>query len=149
MSGIVSRGRRGSVVVPNWRTEDQTLDAYAFRIACWLASHADRYTEATVSRNLIAKVLGISRTKVSESLDALQALSIISAEPVGERGRLIITFDFEVWETPHDWTPHVQSQDARRPVLKETQKKTRSLPIRLRRNRRRRSSSMPGGKPST
>jgi len=38
MSGIRSRGRRGSVVVPNWRTEDPGIDPYAFRIACWLAS---------------------------------------------------------------------------------------------------------------
>lgn len=117
MGGIVSRGRRGNVVVPNWRTEDPSLDAYAFRIACWLASHADRYTEATVSRNLIAKVLGISRAKVSDALEVLEQRSIITAEAVGERGRLVITFDFEAWETPtDDWTPHVQSQDATRPV---------------------------------
>lgn len=98
MSGIRSRGRRGNVVVPNWRTEDRSLDPYAFRIACWLASHADRYTEKTVSRNLIAKVLDISAGKVSSALNVLADGGIVVVEPVGERGRLVITFDFEVWE---------------------------------------------------
>ena len=98
MSGIRSRGRRGNVVVPNWRTEDQSLDPYAFRIACWLASHADHYAEKSVSRNLIAKVLDISAGKVSSALNVLADGGIVVVEPVGERGRLIITFDFEVWE---------------------------------------------------
>lgn len=99
MSGIRSRGRRGNVVVPNWRTEDRSLDPYAFRIACWLASHADRYTEKTVSRNLIAKVLNISGTKVSSALGDLTEQGIVAVEAVGERGRFIITFDFDAWET--------------------------------------------------
>ena len=99
MSGIRSRGRRGNVVVPNWRTEDQSLDPYAFRIACWLASHADRYTEKSVSRNLIAKVLNISGTKVSSALGDLTDQGIVAVEAVGERGRFIITFDFDAWET--------------------------------------------------
>lgn len=107
MSGIRSRGRRGNVVVPNWRTEDQSLDPYAFRIACWLASHADRYTEKSVSRNLIAKVLNISGTKVSSALGDLTEQGIVAVEAVGERGRFIITFDFDAWET--DWSRGDQS----------------------------------------
>lgn len=107
MSGIRSRGRRGNVVVPNWRTEDRSLDPYAFRIACWLASHADRYTEKTVSRNLIAKVLNISGTKVSSALGDLTDQGIVAVEAVGERGRFIITFDFDAWET--DWSRGDQS----------------------------------------
>lgn len=107
MSGIRSRGRRGNVVVPNWRTEDQSLDPYAFRIACWLASHVDRYTEKSVSRNLIAKVLNISGTKVSSALGDLTEQGIVAVEAVGERGRFIITFDFDAWET--DWSRGDQS----------------------------------------
>ncbi|HRI08218.1 MAG TPA: hypothetical protein PKW35_10390 [Nannocystaceae bacterium] len=107
MSGIRSRGRRGNVVVPNWRTEDRSLDPYAFRIACWLASHADRYTEKSVSRNLIAKVLNISGTKVSSALGDLTEQGIVAVEAVGERGRFIITFDFDAWET--DWSRGDQS----------------------------------------
>ncbi len=107
MSGIRSRGRRGNVVVPNWRTEDQSLDPYQFRIACWLASHADHYAEKSVSRNLIAKVLNISGTKVSSALGGLTEQGILTVEAVGERGRFIITFDFDAWET--DWSCGDQS----------------------------------------
>lgn len=113
MSGIVSRGRRGNVVVPNWRTEDQSLDPFEFRIACWLASHADNYTEKTVSRNLIAKVLNISAGKVTYALETLAMRGIISREPVGERGRLIITFDFEVWEADPSRSDRLSATEGR------------------------------------
>lgn len=114
MSGIRSRGRRGSVVVPNWRTEDPGIDPYAFRIACWLAGHADHYVESTVSRNLIAKVLRISRTKTSESIDALEALGIVEIERVGDKARIVITFDFDVWEVGRQAS---YQQDATRPQV--------------------------------
>lgn len=114
MSGIRSRGRRGSIVVPNWRAEDPEIDPYAFRIACWLAGHADHYTESTVSRNLIAKVVRISRTKVSESIDALEQLGIIDVERVGDKARIVITFDFEVWEVGRQAS---YQQDATRPQV--------------------------------
>lgn len=113
MSAIVSRGRRGSVVVPNWRTEDPELDAYSFRIACWLASHADRYREETVSRNMIAKVVKISRTTTSASISRLEDLGIIEISRPKDNTRIVITFDFDVWEGGR----HTSTQeDATRPL---------------------------------
>lgn len=120
MSGIRSRGRRGSTAVPNWRCEDTRLDVFDFRIAVWLASHADTYLADNVGRNEIVTVLGISRSKVSDSLSLLQELGIIELieAPNGRGGgyRWVIVFDWDVWETEPDAgrhtsssrTPHVQ-----------------------------------------
>ena len=116
MSGISSRGRRGSVIVPNWRWEDPDLDPYELRIAGWLASHADAYLAEHVNRNMIVRVTGVSRTKVSEALVTLERLGIISVEQIeipAARGgkRLQIEFNWDAWEgTPR--TPDVLAQDA-------------------------------------
>lgn len=104
MSGIQSRGRRGDVIVPNWRCEDQSLDAYEFRIACWLASHAGEYRTDWVTRNEVARRTGVSQGKVSSALRVLETAGIISIEDVPTakwRGghRFIITFDFDEWRT--------------------------------------------------
>jgi len=102
MSGIRSRGRRGSTIVPNWRWEDTRLDPYDLRVAGWLASHADSYLAEHVSRNEICRILGLSPSRVTKSLENLEALGIILVEHVN-RGtnyyRWVIEFDWEVWET--------------------------------------------------
>lgn len=101
-SGITSSGRRGYVVVPNWRWEDKRLDAYDLRIAGWLASHTDSFRERHVGRNTIAEHTGISGPRVSTSLDRLAALGIITIERVasesGGKERLRVGFNWQVWE---------------------------------------------------
>lgn len=103
MSAIRSRNRPGSKSIPNWRMEDATLDAFDFRVACWLASHSDQYAKDHVTRNAIARILSISAGKVSGCLVKLEALGIVELETVNvaqsEGGkRLVITFDHAVWE---------------------------------------------------
>ncbi len=79
-----------------------SLDPYAFRIAVWLASHADGYEE-NVTRNSIAARLKISSGKVSAAVATLVTAGIIELEtiqiPQGEGGkRWVIWFDHAVWE---------------------------------------------------
>lgn len=119
MADITSRGRRGSVVVPNFRWEDPDLDPFELRIAGWLASHADSYLEK-VTRNLIAKAAGISQGKVTLALDTLSRLGIIAVENVAteqSKGghRLRITFDWEAWETPPVRSPRDRALVTTRP----------------------------------
>lgn len=109
-SAIRSRGRRGHTIVPNWRWEDTTLDPYELRIAGWLASHADQYLQAYVTRNEIARRTGISAPKVSEALRKLEELGIVTVQLISDRNqsRFEITFDFEAWEREPDsqgWEP--------------------------------------------
>lgn len=104
MSGIQSRGRRGSTVVPNWRWEDTSLDPYELRIAGWLASHADSWCAEHVTRNEIAQRLGISAGKVSKSMERLVEVGIValSSAPNQKGGagidRWVVIFDFDAWE---------------------------------------------------
>ncbi len=105
MSGISSRGRRGSVIVPNFRWEDPELDSYDLHVAGWLASHTDGYLADHVTRNAVAKATGISGERVSKSLERLAKASIIEIRDVAvdqAKGghRWVITFDWEAWETP-------------------------------------------------
>lgn len=111
MSGIRGRGRPGSTAVPRWRIEDTTLDAQEFRVACWLASHVGTYLAEKVSRNEIADKTGVSAGKVTYALRRLEEFGIIEIAE-GQRGRLVITFDFDVW----DWSPHDQSPVTTRPL---------------------------------
>jgi hypothetical protein len=100
MTGIVSSGRRGHTVVPNWRWEDPALDTYDLRIAGWIASHADAYRDDHVTRNEISRKTAISRARVSTSLERLQTLRIITVAWVeSDRSgtRFMITFDFDLW----------------------------------------------------
>jgi hypothetical protein len=103
VSGIRSRGRRGSTAVPNWRWEDLRLDTYDVRVAGWLASHADSYLASDVTRNQVARMLGMSGERASKSLDRLEGLEIIertiAPNAMGGGDRWVITFDFDVWET--------------------------------------------------
>lgn len=128
MSGIRSRNRPGNIAVPAWRCEDTTLDAYEFRVACWLASHVDHYLAEYVTRNEIARRSGVSQGKVSAVLTRLEELGIVSVDlvqvPQSQGGkRLIVTFDFDVWErrpdveprSPHDRAPGRQVTGARSP----------------------------------
>lgn len=119
MSGITSNGRRGSVVVPNWRWEDRGLDPYALRVAGWIASHTDSYLADYVTRNEIARKTGISAGKVSGTLGLLGRLGIITVDdvPIEQSAgghRLRIVFNWDVWErqgdsaqprSPHDRAP--------------------------------------------
>lgn len=117
MSGIRSKGRRGHTIVPNWRWEDPSLNPYELRIAGWLASHADQWREDYVSRNLVADRTGISRDKTSTSVRRLVELGIIEVKS-GGNGRFVITFDFEAWELPPDYSHPVDQPsqvDATRP----------------------------------
>lgn len=103
MSGIQSRGRRGSTVVPNWRWEDTSLDPYELRIAGWLASHADSWCAEHVTRNEIAQRLGISAGKVSKAMERLVDAKIVALSTTPGRtrsgiDRWVIIFDFDVWE---------------------------------------------------
>jgi len=107
MSGISGRGRRGSVVVPNWRWEDPSLDSYDLHVAGWLASHTDGYLADHVTRNAIAKATGISGERVSKSIQKLASSGVIEVDDVAlpqSKGghRWVITFDWEVWESPPD-----------------------------------------------
>lgn len=125
MSGITSTGRRGSVVVPNWRWEDRDLDPYALRVAGWIASHTDGYLADHVTRNEIARKTGISAGKVSGSLGVLAGLGIIALEdvPIEQSAgghRLRIVFSWDVWErrgdavqprSPHDRAPVITRPD--------------------------------------
>lgn len=116
MSAIIGRGRRGNTVVPNWRWEDPDLDVYDLRVAGWLASHTDAYTEEYVTRNEIARRIGISRERVSTSLERLEDLhGIISVQAGGAGRSLRIVFDFDAWEG-RGWTPGDHQVDAYRPV---------------------------------
>jgi hypothetical protein len=103
-SGIRSRGRLFGTIAPNWRLEDTSLDPYQLRVALWLASHADRYRTDHVTRNEIARRTGISGPKVTESLDRLVELKILTIDRMPQaRGggeRFVITFDHDVWEQP-------------------------------------------------
>jgi len=119
MSGIRSRGRRGTTGVPNGWWENDAVDTYELRVAGWLASHADAYLADHVTRNEIVRRTGISRTRVSKSLDTLERLGLveITTLPGSGHDRLVITVDFDVWEKG---TPHVLSDDDRgRPTSSE------------------------------
>lgn len=101
-------------MVPNWRWEDQSLDAYDLRVAGWLASHTDAYLASNVSRNEIVRRVGMSRDRVSTCLNNLVARGIIIAHIVDAsaakgRRRYTIEFDWDVWETD-------PAKDATRPV---------------------------------
>jgi len=118
VSGIRSVGRSGATIVPNWRWEDPSLDPYQLRIAGWLASNTQGYTESYVTRNVIAKRTGISTGKVSSSIEALVEQGIIQVEtievPQGEGGRRwVITVDLDVWQRPR--SPHDQGPVTTRP----------------------------------
>lgn len=111
---IRSRGRRGSVSVPNWRWEDPELDPFDLRVAGWLASHADSYLADRVTRNEIARRTNVSQGKVTASLARLESLGIIEIQTVKidqRKGgkRLLITFDYGAWEdeprSPNDPAP--------------------------------------------
>lgn len=142
MSGIRSRnGRKGHTVVPNWRWEDLTLNAYELRVAGWLASHADRWREDHVSRNMIAKRTGIAPSTVSKAVARLAELHIVALQR-GERGRWIIEFDFDAWnestestgsplvatrpvtgrDTTSDWSPHDHIEEQREQQVEEPPK---------------------------
>jgi len=126
MSAIRSRGRRGHTAVPNWRIGDTTLDSFEFRIAAWLASHTDNY-RGDLTRNAIARQVGISGAKVSIALVRLNQIGIIELTVGEPRNRLVIAFDHDVWETDPlvatrlvtghdttgDWSPHDQTSDSR------------------------------------
>lgn len=114
VSAIRSIGRRGATIVPNWRWEDDSLDPHQLRIAGWLASHADGYCAEHVTRNEIARRTGVSQGKVSSALAHLESLGLVTVLTVETRQseggkRLVITFDFDAWETPprssHDRAP--------------------------------------------
>lgn len=113
MTGICSRGRRGSTNVPNWRWEDPSLDPYDLRVAGWLASHADSYLKDTVTRNEIARCLRMSGDRVSKSVETLSEMGIIIVGEVqnGAGGgiRWVIEFDFDVWERDPDAGRHTTS----------------------------------------
>jgi len=113
LSGIRSTGRRGHTVVPNWRWEDPTLDAYCLRVAGWLASHADAYMHDHVTRNEVARKTGVSAGKVTACLRILEQQGIITVETVQiaqSKGgkRLQITFDFDAWESPFSSVPPIE-----------------------------------------
>lgn len=114
MTGIVSRGRRGSTIVPNWRWEDPDLSPFDLRVAGWLASHADSY-RSHVTRNAVAKALGMAPGTASAALERLQELSIIDIEVVsGEKGKVVrwtIHFDFDVWEGGQQMTSYRSVDD--------------------------------------
>ena len=120
MSGIISTGRRGSVLVPNWRWEDQDLDPYALRVAGWIASHADTYLRDYVTRNEIARRTGISAGKVTGSLNVLSELGIVDVidVPIEQSAgghRLQIRFNFDVWEDVQPRSPHDRAPVTTRP----------------------------------
>jgi len=105
MSGLRSTGRVGSTSIPNWRWEDPDLDPYELRIAGWLASNTQGYTDEYVSRNLIAKRTGISASKVSKSVTRLAELGIIDYYVIAIRQaeggqRWVITIHLDVWQLP-------------------------------------------------
>ena len=100
MSGIRSRRRFGSTVVPNWRWEDQTIDPFELRVVGWLVSHVGYYLADHVTRNEIARQTGVSTGKVTNALNHLADLGIIEVEVGSPRHRLVITIDPDVWETP-------------------------------------------------
>lgn len=104
MSAIRSKGRRGFTAVPNWRLEDDLLTPYEFRLAAWLASHADSFVEEYLTRNAIAKRLGMSTGAVSNAMERLQGFGIVEIQTVeihqSQGGkRWVIIFDHDVWET--------------------------------------------------
>lgn len=98
---IRGRGRPGSTAIPRWRMEDTSLDPHEFRVACWLSSHAGNYVADRVSRNEIANKTGVSAGKVSYALQHLAEMGIIDVIE-GANRRLVIIFDFEVWERSPD-----------------------------------------------
>jgi hypothetical protein len=116
MSAIISSGRAryGSTIVPHWRWEDTAMDTHTLRVAGWLASHADGWPEAHVTRNMIAKRTGVSAGKVSDSIATLQRLGIVSVKTIelaqhagGKRWQ--VTFHFNVWERPDPRSPGDQA----------------------------------------
>lgn len=103
MTGIRSKNKRqGHTVVPNWRWEDQTLNPFELRVAGWLASHADNWREAYVSRNMIAERTGIAASTVSKAIAHLVAVGMVVLSRDEPGKRWVIEFDFAVWETPSD-----------------------------------------------
>lgn len=96
MSGIKARGRSFSVM-PNWRLEDEALDPFELRVAAWLASHVDGWTEDHVSLNVIAERTHVSKAKVSAIIPRLAELGIIEVE-TGSNRRLVVTVDLTVWQ---------------------------------------------------
>lgn len=120
MSGIRSTGRMGSSIVPNWRWEDPDLDSYELRIAGWLASNTQGFTDEYVTRNRIAKKTGISQGKVSTSVGKLIALGIVSVETIDidqSKGgsRWVVTVHFDVWDSPQPRSPDDQGPVTTRP----------------------------------
>lgn len=101
-SDIRSKNRRGFTAAPNWRVNDLSLDPFEFRLAVWLASHVDTYQER-ITRNSIAKSLGMSAGKVSAAMAALVEAGIVELRtvevPQSEGGkRWIVLFDHAAWE---------------------------------------------------
>lgn len=93
---IVSNGRRGNTIVPNFRWEDARLDPYDLRIAGWIASHSDSY-RSRVSRNEISRRTGVSLGKVTLSLQKLETLGIVTISRAnGNPVRIVL--NVEVWE---------------------------------------------------
>lgn len=103
MSGIRSKGRPGSQSIPRWRMDDPELDAYDFRVACWLASHTEEWASEHVTRNAIARALNVSGERVGKSLTTLSEMGVVEVETVEidqSKGgkRLVIYFDHDAWE---------------------------------------------------
>lgn len=125
---IVSSGRRGNTIVPNFRWEDLRLDPFDLRIAGWISSHTDSY-RSKISRNEISRRTGISVGKVTASLQRLEELGIIA---VGRaNGNPVrITLNVEVWEDDRSPGGPVQSADRSRGGLVPDHEMTGTRPPR-------------------
>lgn len=91
--------RSGGVVLPRSWTESSELDAYDFRLACWLSTHTDEYRER-LSQVGIARRLNMSQDRVSKSLDNLQRLGLVKVEGGGSTRPVSVTFFMAEWEAP-------------------------------------------------
>ena len=99
-ASVTSVGRRGYTALPNFRTEhDPDLDVYARVVAIWISSHADSYV-GSVSRNAIARRVGISQGKVTNALADLERVGLIEVERNAKGLPNQIIFNVEVWESP-------------------------------------------------
>lgn len=99
-ASVTAVGRRGYTALPNFRTEhDPDLDVYARVVAIWISSHADSYV-GSVSRNAIARRVGISQGKVTNALADLERVGLIEVERNAKGLPNQIIFNVEVWESP-------------------------------------------------
>ena len=120
---VRTAGRAGGVIVPRHRAEDLDLDPYDFRVAVWLSTHTEAYSEK-ISQRGVCRRLGMSQERVQKSLRRLEEMGLVVLEGEGFRGALKITLRVEAWESNPQQPLATRAVTARHTSTKRTQGET-------------------------